>query len=200
MHPRVAAMRGSRLAGPTSSPLRRWARDSCKPASPRIPPPSSSSSSRPLSTSRKLQAKNQIYASVRRPEDLDTYIMLSAAARQPLLTLWTASWCPPCRTVHPLVEALVASGVGQAEGGVGFCAVEYDAPDVAAAQLGAVYMVNSLPALLSLDAGEAGLVRNRLVDGRKLADRRVLEEWIRAEARRQGHRGGGGGGGLFGGR
>jgi hypothetical protein len=47
--------------------------------------------------------------------------------RRPLLTLWTAAWCG---TVSPLIKSLVGSGVGEAEGGVGYCEVEFDAPDV----------------------------------------------------------------------
>lgn len=92
--------------------------------------------------------------------------------------------------------------MGEAEGGVGYCEVEYDAPDVMTAGLGMTYMINSVPTLLSFDAGEAQ-VETKVADGHKLRDRHFLEEWIRTEARRHGGRGGGGGGGgagsLFGG-
>lgn len=92
--------------------------------------------------------------------------------------------------------------MGEAEGGVGYCEVEYDAPDVMAAGLGLTYMINSVPTLLSFDAGEAQ-VETRVADGKKLRDRAFLEEWIRTEARRHGGRGGGVGvggvGSLFGG-
>lgn len=93
-----------------------------------------------------------------------------------------------------------ADGVGEAEGGVAYAEIEYDAPDVMAAGLGQTYMITKVPTLLSFDAGEAQ-VETKVVDGRLLADRAFLEEWIRAEARRHGGRGGGGGGGgsLFGG-
>lgn len=62
------------------------------------------------------------------------------------------------------------------------------------------YMITSVPTLLSFDGGEA-MTQTKVVDGRKLADRAFLEEWIRTEAERRGGRGGGGGGGesLFGG-
>lgn len=89
------------------------------------------------------------------------------------------------------MQELVESGVGEAEGGVGYCTVEYDAPDVMAAGLGLTYMINSVPTLLSFDAGEAQ-VRTKVADGRRLADRKFLEEWMRTEARRHGNRGGGG--------
>jgi hypothetical protein len=93
--------------------------------------------------------------------------------------------------VAPLLQELVESGVGEAEGGVGYCTVEYDAPDVQSAGLGLTYMISSVPTLLSFDAGEAQ-VQTKVTNGRKLADRRFLEEWIRNEARRHGNRGGGG--------
>ncbi|CAJ2503908.1 Uu.00g113020.m01.CDS01 [Anthostomella pinea] len=154
---------------------------------------------RAFSTTRSRRAANQIYASVRRPEDFHTYQLLSSSSRTPLITLWTASYCATCRTVAPLIRSVIESGVGEAEGGVGYCTVEYDAPDIMADALGQTYMISSLPTLLSFDAGEAQ-VTTKVADPRKLADRAFLEEWVREEARRHGGRGGGGGGGgLFGG-
>ncbi|GAW21389.1 hypothetical protein ANO14919_109080 [Xylariales sp. No.14919] len=161
---------------------------------------------RGFSTSRASRAQNQIYASVRRPDDFHTYQLLSSSARTPLLTLWTTSWCSTCRVVAPLVKSLVESGVGEQEGGVAFCTVEYDAPDIMSGEgggLGMTYMITAIPTLLSFDAGEA-MTQTKVTDGRKLADRTFLEDWIRNEARRHGGRGGGGGGtgvlgGLFGG-
>ncbi|KAL2180752.1 uncharacterized protein P884DRAFT_296481 [Thermothelomyces heterothallicus CBS 202.75] len=144
-----------------------------------------------FSTSRPSRASNQVYASVRNADQFHTYQLLSSSSRTPLLTLWTTSWCSTCRVVAPLIQELVESGVGEAEGGVAYCTVEYDAPDVMAAGLGLTYMINSVPTLLSFDAGEAQ-VRTKVSDGRKLADRNFLEEWIRNEARRHGSRGGGG--------
>lgn len=91
--------------------------------------------------------------------------------------------------------------MGEAEGGVTYAEIEYDAPDVMTEGLGLTYMINSVPTLLSFDAGEAQ-VETKVVDGNLLKDRRFVEEWIRKEARRHGGRGGGGGGaggGLFGG-
>ncbi|KAI1362426.1 hypothetical protein F5Y08DRAFT_274017 [Xylaria arbuscula] len=143
--------------------------------------------------------------SIRRPADFETYKLLSSSARTPLLTLWTTSWCGTCRAVTPLIKSLVESGVGEQEGGVAFCTVEYDAPDIMSSAdgetLGMTYMITGIPTLLSFDAGEA-MVQTKVSDGRKLADREFLTEWIRNEARRHGGRGGGGGGGgggLFGG-
>ncbi|KAI0547546.1 hypothetical protein F4679DRAFT_361040 [Xylaria curta] len=156
---------------------------------------------RSFSMSPALRAKNQIYASVRRPEDFHTYQLLSSSARTPLITLWTTSWCGTCRVVGPLIKSLVESGIGEQEGGVAFCTVEYDAPDIMSGSgggLGMTYMITSIPTLLSFDAGEA-MTETKVTDGKKLADRAFLEEWIRNEARRHGGRGGGGGKGVFGG-
>ncbi|GAB1312113.1 Thioredoxin domain-containing protein [Madurella fahalii] len=144
-----------------------------------------------FSTSHRVGNRNQVYTSVRNLDQFHTYQLLSSSARTPLLTLWTTSWCSTCRFVAPLMQELVESGVGEAEGGVGYCTVEYDAPDVMSAGLGLTYMINSVPTLLSFDAGEAQ-VQTKVTDGRQLADRKFLEEWIRSEARRHGNRGAGG--------
>lgn len=94
------------------------------------------------------------------------------------------------------------SGVGEAEGGVSFCEIEYDATDIMKSGLGMTYLITSMPTLLSFDRGEA--MGNRVVDVRLLRDERWLREWIRNEAGRRGGGGGGGGletvffGGLFG--
>lgn len=143
---------------------------------------------------------------IRTPDAFHTHILLSSSARTPLLTLWATSWCPSCKTVAPLLQSIVESGVGEAEGGVAYAPVELDSPDVQSANLALEYMITSVPTLLSFDAGEAQL-ETRVVDGRLLADRAFLEGWVRAEATRHGGRGGGGGGlpglsffgGLFGG-
>ncbi|EQK97810.1 Thioredoxin-like protein [Ophiocordyceps sinensis CO18] len=133
-----------------------------------------------------------------------THLALSSSSRTPLLTLWTASWCPTCHTtVLPLLSDLVASGVGEAHGGVALAAVEMDAPDLMGSasssyeNLALTYMITTVPTLLSFDAGEAQVV-SKVTDARKLADRRFLEQWIINEAKRQGSRGGGGGGGAGG--
>ena len=81
--------------------------------------------------------------------------------------------------------------------------MEFDAPDImanATDNLAMTYMITSIPTLLSFDGGEAQTT-TKVSDGKKLADRAFLAEWIKTEAKRQGGRGGGGGsgfGGLFG--
>ncbi|KAI0476070.1 hypothetical protein GGR56DRAFT_674573 [Xylariaceae sp. FL0804] len=159
--PAVAASRGPVVARvPTTMTMKRSCISRCN-----------------FSTTPPRRVANQIYSSVRRPEDLHTYQMLSSSARTPL---------------------------SEAEGGVAYCAVEYDAPDVMSAAagggLGLTFMITSIPTLLSFDAGEAQ-AETRVADARRLADRAFLEDWVRAEARRHGGRGGGGPGilgGLFG--
>ena len=136
--------------------------------------------------------------SIRNSDVFYSHLLSSASSRTPLVTLWTASWCPTCKVVEPLVRDIVASGVGEAEGGVAFCTVEYDAPDIMTGGLGMQYMITSLPSLLSFDAQEAQ-TQTKVVDGRQLADRAFVEAWIRNEALRQGGRGGGESASLFGG-
>lgn len=142
-------------------------------------------STRDITTSSRNQAKNQIYDAVRRPSDFHTYHLLSASSRVPLLTLWTTSWCPTCRVVSPVIHGLVESGVGEAEGGVGFCTVEYDAPDIMKEGLGHEYVISSVPTLMAFD--EVGpRMSTRIMDPEKMTDEKFLEAWIREEARRIG--------------
>ncbi|KAF7535949.1 hypothetical protein G7054_g4937 [Neopestalotiopsis clavispora] len=156
-------------------------------------------SRRAFTASRQLNGANLIHNPVRKLDDLHSYILLSSSARAPLITLWTTNWCATCKVVSPLLRELIESGVGEAEGGVHFAAVEYDCPDIMSDGLGMTYMITSIPTLLSIDAGEAQ-TETKTADARKLGDRAWLEEWIRNEARRHGNRGGGGGSGsLFGG-
>lgn len=125
-------------------------------------------------------------------------MLLSASARTPLLTLWTASYCSTCRQVSPLFNELVSAGVGEEEGGVSFCEVEYDSPDIMSSDLGMTYLITSMPTLLSFDRSEAQL-ETKVTDPKLMADREWLKEWIRTEARRKGRGGSGGGGGFLGG-
>jgi thiol-disulfide isomerase/thioredoxin len=84
---------------------------------------------------------NRVYQAVRSPADLDTLLLHAAAARVPLLTLWTASWCTACKRAAPYVlSAVEDAGFGEAAGGVAFAEVEFDAPGNV--ELGERYMVS----------------------------------------------------------
>ncbi|CAG9995852.1 unnamed protein product [Clonostachys byssicola] len=140
-------------------------------------------------------AKNQIFDPVRNTNSLDTYLSVSASSNTPLLTFWTASWCSTCRAVYPLVRSLIEQGTGEAEGGVNLVPVEFDAPD--AQSLAMTYMITSIPTLLAFDARRGEPIRaTRVTDGRSLADRQFLTDWIIREAAR--HSSGGGAGGVGG--
>jgi hypothetical protein len=91
---------------------------------------------------------------------------------------------------------LVESGVGEEEGGVSFCEIEYDSQDIMDSGLGLTYMITSMPTLLSFDRGEAQ-TGTKVTDPKQMTNKEWLQEWIRNEARRQGN-GGSGGAGLFG--
>ncbi|ATY60621.1 Thioredoxin-like protein [Cordyceps militaris] len=160
-----------------------------------------------FSTSTSRHAKNQVFSPrplsrIRNNDTFQTHLALSSSSRTPLLTLWTASWCPTCRNVEPLIRSLVESGVGEPQGGVAFAPVEFDSPDIMSAGaegLAMTYMITSIPTLLSFDAGEAQTT-TKMTDARRLADKDFLTQWIQNEARRHGGRGGGGSSGLsFGG-
>ena len=97
---------------------------------------------------------------IRRPSELETLLLLSASSARPLLTLWTASWCPSCKTVAPLVKKLIEGEerVGEKDGGkgVGYVEVEMDAPENG--ELGMRYLVRFLYfSSLALDAEEEAL-------------------------------------------
>jgi hypothetical protein len=77
--------------------------------------------------------------------------------------------------VPPVIQDLLESGVGEAEGGVSFCEVEYDAPDIMVSGLGMEYMITSMPTLLSFDRGEAQ-TETKVVDVRKMGDRGWMKE------------------------
>jgi thiol-disulfide isomerase/thioredoxin len=147
------------------------------------------------------KANSYLYASVRRPDELATYILSSTSSGTPLITLWTASWCPSCRIIKPLINSLIGSGVGEPEGGVTFSEVELDSQDIMESGLGMQYMITSMPTLLTFDRGEA-IPESRTMDTVKMKDKKWLKEWIEGEARRRGYGTGGAGGldsGLFGG-
>ncbi|KAH8803149.1 hypothetical protein F5884DRAFT_756444 [Xylogone sp. PMI_703] len=153
-----------------------------------IIPPSHKNNNKPPSHSNKNH-------SVRFPDDFLTYLQLSTSTRRPLITLWTASYCATCRQITPLLQELIGDeGVGEAEGGVTYCEVEYDAPDIMRSGLGMEYMISSMPTLLAFDGGEA-MTGTKVADAGRMKDREFLREWIRGEARRRGMRGAGSGGG-----
>jgi len=70
------------------------------------------------------------YPSVRHEDEFETLNLLSASSRVPLITLWTASWCPSCKVVGPLIQDLIKSGVGEDEGSVSFAEVQLDSPTI----------------------------------------------------------------------
>ena len=78
--------------------------------------------------------------SVRSHDEFNSLLLLSASSRTPLITFWTASWCPSCKIVKPIVREAIENGVGEEQGGVGFAEVEFDAPGMG--DLGMRYFVS----------------------------------------------------------
>jgi thiol-disulfide isomerase/thioredoxin len=136
--------------------------------------------------------------SVRRPDDFSTYLLLSTSSRNPLITFWTASYCNTCRTVSPVLQELISSGVGEAEGAASFAEIEFDSQDIMDSGLAMTYMIMSIPTLLSFERGEAQTY-TKVTDPKLMRDREWLKEWIRTEAGRGGGAGLNAGGGIFGG-
>jgi hypothetical protein len=99
-----------------------------------------------------------------------------------------------------LLQELIFSGIGEAEGGVSFAEIEFDSQDIMESGLAMTYMITSMPTLLGFDRGEAQ-TGTKVTDPKLIRDREWLKEWIRTEARRGGDGGAGlnSGSGLFGG-
>jgi len=83
----------------------------------------------PLFHHRHCMLTNWSTRSVRNQDEIDSMLLLSATNRTPLITLWTASWCPSCKVVAPVIRELIErDGIGEKEGGVSYAEVEIDSP------------------------------------------------------------------------
>lgn len=141
-----------------------------------------------------LLAKNRIYpTSIRKEDELQTLVLMSASTRVPLITLWMANWCQSCKVVSPVIrELLEKDGIGEEQGSVSYAEVEMDSPDMGG--LGGIalrYGINSMPTLLAFDRSEPQIETkvSRLDD---LNSKAFLTKWIQTEAKRQGSGGAGG--------
>lgn len=105
------------------------------------------------------------------------------------MTLWTTSYYPSQETIAPLLQELISSGVGEEEGGVSFCEIDYHNPDILRDGLALTYGIINIPTLLSFDR-EMPQVETKITDLKVLVDREKLSEWIRNEAKRRGNGGG----------
>ncbi|KAI9787020.1 MAG: hypothetical protein M1816_007773 [Peltula sp. TS41687] len=148
-------------------------------------------SSHPFHTSPKRSAtENRVFNSIRNEEEFSSLLLLSASNRTPLITLWTASWCPSCRIVSPLIKGLIEQDrVGEKDGGVSYAEVELDSPTIA--DLPMRYVITSIPTLLSFSRQEAQ-TETRVTAMNELKSRDFLTRWIETEAKRGGAGGAGG--------
>jgi len=146
-------------------------------------------------------AKNRIYpTTIRKEDELQQLVLMSASTRVPLITMWMTNWCQSCKTVSPLLRELIEKErVGEEHGGVSFVEVEMDSPDLGGVGgLALRYGINSMPTLLAFDRQEPQIETkvSRLEDMKSKA---FLTKWIETEAARHGSGGAGGTfGGLFG--
>jgi thiol-disulfide isomerase/thioredoxin len=79
---------------------------------------------------------------IRNEGDFHTALRLSAAANIPMITYWTASYCPPCRTVKPLLHELLQQG-GRRGWNLQYAEVEVDAPEPYMSELAMRYGVSA---------------------------------------------------------
>ncbi|OBT99376.1 hypothetical protein VE01_02529 [Pseudogymnoascus verrucosus] len=160
---------------------------------------------RQFSSSAPHSSKNRIYTPIRHPAALHETILLSTSSRTPLITYWSAGYCPPCKVISPILHQIISSDSPPcpADPGnkVGFVEVEFDAPENMGSSLGMDFIISSLPTLVVFDRGE---VVDRETDVKNMSNEQWLREWIERQARRHGEGTGGGGtgtglfGGLFG--
>ncbi|KAI9889486.1 MAG: hypothetical protein M1814_005269 [Vezdaea aestivalis] len=166
---------------------------------------------RSLHSTSVFRGKNRVYeSSVRNEDELTSLLLVSASSGQPLVTLWTASWCPSCKAVAPMLRKAVEDGVGQAEGGVAFVEVEADAQDMGEMPMrygvGSSYgqtfqllthsQITSIPTLLAFSRQEAQ-TGTKVTNVKDLKDQAFMKDWLVTEASRGG-KGGSGGSGFLG--
>ncbi|KAF2861213.1 hypothetical protein K470DRAFT_196236, partial [Piedraia hortae CBS 480.64] len=148
---------------------------------------------RRFTTTRPTSIQNKIYPTRARSEsELSTLILSSSSTRIPLLTLFTTRWDADSPTISSNITALVESGTGEAQGGVSFVEVEFDAPDFQppTGEIGMRFGINKIPTLLAFDRGEPQSL-TKVDDLNKLRDREFLKRWIEIEAARHGDGGAG---------
>ncbi|PPJ55319.1 hypothetical protein CBER1_06400 [Cercospora berteroae] len=149
---------------------------------------------RQLSTTTPLSARNRIYpARVRNEEDLHTLILSSASTRIPLITLWMTTWSRDCDEILPIIKDLIEhDGGGEDKGSVSFAEVEMDSPDLGGVSgIAQRYMINSIPTLLAFDRQEPQ-IETKVARLEDLKSREFLKGWIEREAARHGSGGAGG--------
>lgn len=67
------------------------------------------------------------------------------------LMMWIVLYCLICKVVEFFIWEFVEFGVGEVEGGVGYCEVEYDVLDVMSVGLGMIYMISVFLIFFSFD-------------------------------------------------
>lgn len=82
----------------------------------------------------------RIYDSIRNQGDFHTALRLSTTANVPLITIWTAGYCPSCRTVEPRIREILESRPDDAPD-LQYVEVKLDAQGGEVQELGLRYMV-----------------------------------------------------------
>ncbi|KAF1990898.1 hypothetical protein K402DRAFT_389800 [Aulographum hederae CBS 113979] len=145
---------------------------------------------RPFTTTTPKPSQNRMHTSIRRPDELDTLLFLSAKNNKPLITLFITRFDNTNVAPSELLQSLIVDEqVGQAEGGLDFAEVELDAATIG--DLEQRYSISSIPTLQAFSRQEPQ-VETRVTDLKNLRDKEFLRAWLRVEARRGGAGGAGG--------
>lgn len=127
---------------------------------------------------------NRVLDAFRTPPQFHDSLRLCSANNTLLLALFTTSTCTPCRTITPLITALVKSRPPAPEdkfSGLAFAEVELDSPDRSNGNmmdLGVEYGVTSMPTLMGFGGRRAERVTERVVDTRLMSDAKAIAAWV----------------------
>lgn len=128
--------------------------------------------------------KNRIINPFRTPPQFHDALRLCSANNALLLALFTTSTCTPCRTITPLLTALVETRPPSPDDkytSLAFAEVELDSPDTSNGNmfdLGVEYGVTSMPTLMGFGGRRAERVTDRLVDTRLMGDAKRIAAWV----------------------
>lgn len=129
---------------------------------------------------------NRIFDPIRTPQDLDTLLLLTAASNQPLVTLWTTSFCPTSASLKSLLHSLLSDEKigcetsGGSGSGLAFAEVLMDSSQIG--DLVVRYRVRDVPTLLTF-ARQRMREGSRVVGREELGSREFLRGWLEREAR-----------------
>jgi len=103
---------------------------------------------------------------IRSPSQWDDIKAESSSSQKSILLNFTATWCPPCRMIAPLLQKLAK----EHSDGILFCKIDIDAPETAG--IVADHAVSAVPTFIGFDSTGA------MVNTFSGADKTALDETI----------------------